>query len=285
MKKFFSNKKLIVLMVALIFSIGFITMSVTVRNKSKTPSFIQRFGNNIVGAASRVISMPMNAVKSSVDAVVNLTNTYEENTKLKAQLDKLAQTEATNQTLRSENKQLKQQLKLDNTLTDYDYVNAAVMLRSPDNWQNILIINHGSDEGIQKNMSVMAGSGLVGRVVEVNRNNAKVELISTDNKSANRFAAQINTDKGVVNGIITGYDKKSGDLILGQINTSDGVKNGDKVITSGLGGSTPKGLLIGTVENTHKDDYGLSTVIAVKPAANLSDLSVVTIVKRSMAGD
>lgn len=285
MRKFFSNKKLIVLMVALIFAIGFISMSVVVRNKRETPSLIQRLGNNVVGIASRVISIPMNAAKGGVDDIVNLTNTYEENAKLKAKLSKLQQTETTNRTLKSENKQLKQQLQLDNTLTDYDYVNASIMLRSPDNWQNILIINHGSDKGIQKNMSVMAGSGLIGRVVEVNRNNAKVELISTDNKSANRFAAQINTDKGTVNGIITGYDKSSGDLILSQVNTTDGVKNGDKVITSGLGGSTPKGLLIGTVENMKKDDYGLSTIINVKPAANLSDLSVVTVVKRTMAGD
>lgn len=285
MRKFFSNKKLIVLMVALIFAIGFIAMSVAVRNKSQTPSIIQRVGNNVVGAASRIISVPMNAAKNGVDNIVNLTNTYEENTKLKAQLSKLQQTETTNQTLKAENKQLKQQLKLDNTLTDYDYVNAAIMLRSPDNWQNMVIINHGSDEGIQKNMSVMAGSGLIGRVVEVNQNNAKVELISTDNKSANCFAAQINTSKGTVNGIITGYDKSTGDLILGQVNTTDGVQNGDKVITSGLGGSTPKGLLIGTVENMKKDDYGLSTIINVKPAADLSDLSVVTVIKRTMAGE
>ncbi len=307
MRKFFSNKKLIVLMVALIFAIGFIAMSVAVRNKSQTPSIIQRVGNNVVGAASLIISVPMNAAKNGVDNIVNLTNTYEENTKLKAQLSKLQQTEttnqtlkaenkqlkqqlkldntSTNQTLKAENKQLKQQLKLDNTLTDYDYVNAAIMLRSPDNWQNMVIINHGSDEGIQKNMSVMAGSGLIGRVVEVNQNNAKVELISTDNKSANRFAAQINTSKGTVNGIITGYDKSTGDLILGQVNTTDGVQNGDKVITSGLGGSTPKGLLIGTVENMKKDDYGLSTIINVKPAADLSDLSVVTVIKRTMAGE
>ena len=62
----------------------------------------------------------------------------------------------------------------------------------------------------------MAGSGLIGRVVEVNRTNAKVEMLSTANKSSDRIAAAVETkgDKEV-NGIITGYDEKSGDLIFG----------------------------------------------------------------------
>ena len=48
-----------------------------------------------------------------------------------------------------------------------------------------------------------------------------------------------------------------------------------------VGGSTPKGLLVGTVEKVSDDDYGLPSKIYIKPAADLDDLSFVTIAVRT----
>ncbi|KMO58762.1 rod shape-determining protein MreC, partial [Lacticaseibacillus rhamnosus] len=135
-------------------------------------------------------------------------------------------------------------------------------------------------------MPVMAGSGLIGRVVEVNRTSSKVEMLSTANKSSDRIAAAVET-KGEkeVNGIITGYDEKTGDLILGELNTDTAIKKGDEVVTSGLGGMTPKGLLIGKVASVKKDDYGLANTVYLDPAANLNDVTVVTVISRTIKGD
>lgn len=132
----------------------------------------------------------------------------------------------------------------------------------------------------------MAGSGLIGRVVEVNRTSSKVEMLSTANKSSDRIAAAVET-KGEkeVNGIITGYDEKTGDLILGELNTDTAIKKGDEVVTSGLGGMTPKGLLIGKVASVKKDDYGLANTVYLDPAANLNDVTVVTVISRTIKGD
>ncbi|MFD1432520.1 rod shape-determining protein MreC [Lacticaseibacillus yichunensis] len=285
MQKFFSNKKLIVLMVALLVSLGLIFTSVGVRNNKSTPPFIQQIGNDAVGIGARIIEAPANWIKNGLDDVDDLMSTYQENRKLKGQLEDLAQTKVRNQTLTRENKALKAQLKLTGTLTDYTEITASVMLRSPDDWRNIVVINKGSGAGIEKNMPVMSGSGVVGQVIEVNKTNAKVEMLSTDNKSANRFAAQISTGSDLVNGIITGYDEQSGMLIMGQINTDKDIKKGQQVITSGLGGATPKGLLIGTVASVKKDDYGLANSVYLKPAADLNDLSVVTVIDRTIEGE
>lgn len=285
MQKFFSNRKLIIVLIAIIISMGLMAFSVSVRNSDKTPPLIQRFGNDVVGVADRIVALPVNGVKNSFSSVSNLINTYEENTKLKAQLDDLAQTKTQADTLKAENKELKQQLKLDKTLTDYSKINAAVLTRSPANWQNNLVINKGSLAGIKKNMPVMAGSGLIGRVVEVNSTNSKVELITTDNQSANRFAAEVITDDGTANGIMTGYDKQSRQLKMGQLNTDAKIKVGDTVQTSGLGGLTPRGLYIGKVSKVKHDNYGLALSLTVKPAVNLDDFTVVTVIKRQLAGD
>ncbi|MFD1483705.1 rod shape-determining protein MreC [Lacticaseibacillus baoqingensis] len=284
MNKFFSNKKLIVVMIALLLSLGLVSYSVAVRDNRNTPPAIQQIGNDVVGIGARIVTAPAQWLKGSLDDLDDLINTYSENKQLKAQIEDLAQSKVQAQTLKRENQALKKQLKLDGTLTDYSQINASVMLRSPDDWRNIVVINKGSGAGVSKNMPVMSGSGVVGRIVEVNKTNAKVEMLSTDNKAADHFAAQITTANGdTINGVITGYSQKRGELILGQLNTDKNIKKGQKVVTSGLGGATPKGLLLGTVESVNKDDYGLANTVYLKPAANLDDLSVVTVIARTIA--
>ncbi|MCG4281403.1 rod shape-determining protein MreC [Lacticaseibacillus saniviri] len=286
MQNFFSNKKLIVLMVALLASLGLIAGSIAVRNNRNTPPVIQEIGNDVIGIGARVVSGPANFVKGGLDGLNDMMNAYTENQKLKSQIDSLAETKVQVQTLKQENKKLKQQLKLNATLTDYQQITAAVMLRSPNDWRNIVVINRGSGAGIKKSMPVMAGSGVIGRVIEVNRTNAKVEMVSTDNKAANRFAATVLTKDGTsVNGIVSGYDEKSGQLILSQLNTDKAIKAGDKVMTSGLGGSTPKGLLLGTVASIKKDDFGLANTVYLKPAADLDNLDVVTVIAPTIGGN
>lgn len=286
MHNFFSNKRLIVLMVALLASLGLISYSIMVRNNDNTPPVIQTIGNDVVGIGGRIVAAPGNWVKGGLNDIHDLLNTYQENRKLEAEVEDLAQTKVRLSTVQRENKALKAQLKLNGTLTDYSQISAAVMLRSPTDWRNIMVINKGSGAGVKKNMPVMAGSGLVGRVVEVNRTNSKVEMLTTDNKAANRFAAQISTSAGnLIEGVITSYKTTSGDLVMSQLNTNKTIKTGDKVITSGLGGSTPKGLLIGTVASVQKDDYGLANTVTVKPAANFADISVVTVIARKIEGE
>ncbi|WP_262314730.1 rod shape-determining protein MreC [Lacticaseibacillus parakribbianus] len=286
MQKFFSNKKMIVLMIALLTSLGLIFTSITVRNNRAAPPLIQQIGNDVVGIGGRVVSGPVRLFKGGLDDINQLLNTFQENKRLKAQIDDLAQTKVRNQTLTQENKALKKQLQLNATLSDYTQISATVMLRSPNDWRNILVINKGSGAGVAKNMPVMSGSGLLGRVVEVAKTNAKVELLSTDNKAADRFAAQIITGSGkIINGVISGYSEKKNQLIMDQIDTKENLKKGQRVMTSGLGGSTPKGLFIGTVASVKQDDFGLANTVYLKPAANLADASVVTVIDRTIGGD
>ncbi|QVI35731.1 rod shape-determining protein MreC [Lacticaseibacillus chiayiensis] len=286
MQKFFSNKKLIALMIALLVSLGLVAGSTYVSNNRNTPPFIQRIANDVVGIGGRIVALPGDLARNGLDDVHNLMNTFQENQHLKQQLDSLAQTKVQVQTLKRENQQLKQQLKLNGTLTDYSQISAAVILRAPSDWRNIVVINQGSAAGVKKGMPVMAGSGLVGRIVEVNRTNSKVEMLSTANKSSDRVAAAVETSEDKeVNGIITGYDEKSGDLVLGELSSEHTIKKGDKVVTSGLGGMTPKGLLIGEVASVKKDDYGLANNVYLSPAANLNDVTVVTVISRTIKGD
>ncbi len=278
MQKFFSNRRLVVIFVLLILCFGLMAGSVALRNKKSTPTLIQQFGNDIVGFTNNVVSYPISGVKSGLNSVSELMNSYSENKTLKKQVSELAQVKVRDQTLADENSQLKKELKLQKSLTDYSTVTAAVISRTPSSWQSQIVISKGQTDGIRKNMPVLSQSGLIGRVSEVNKTNSKVELLSDSNESSNRFAIQIKTSSGdVVNGIITGYKKSTGQLIMGQVTSDADIKKNDKITTSGMGGVTPKGLYVGKVAKVGKDDYGLAKKIYITPATDYNDLNVVSV--------
>ncbi|MBA1434368.1 rod shape-determining protein MreC [Bombilactobacillus bombi] len=283
MRNFFSNKKLIIFMVVIIVIISTITASLTFSKRRSQPAFIHQAGNDGLGIIGNVVALPINGVRNIGDNFSNLFDTYQENRRLKAHLDDLAQTKAQISALKKENQDLKRQVKLNKTLTDYHQITASVISRSPNNWQNYLIINKGALSGVKKDMPVMSGSGLVGRVVEVNQTNSKVGLISTDKSLSNKFAVEVTKNSGNdTSGIIDRYDKDDNLLVMTNVASADKVKTGQKVITSGLGGLTPRGLYVGKVVKIKKDDYGLVSSIYVKPATDLNNFTIVTVISRDV---
>lgn len=280
MQRFFFNKRLIIILVTIIIGFTLIAFSIVVRNNRSTPTFIQQVGNGAVNLVDRVVGVPINGLKDTGNSVSELLNTYRENQTLKKKVDSLAAHEVQNQVLKRENKKLKRELNLKNSLTDFKLTTAAVTARTPSSWQNQIIISKGSLAGIKKNQAVVSQHGLIGRVTEVNASTSKVELISNNNSSADQFATQVLAKSGSVNGLITGYSKKTNLLTMGQITSQRKINKGDEVVTSGLGGNSPEGLLVGKVVKVKKDEYGLSSTVLIKPAADLSDLQIVSVAKR-----
>ncbi|NUE97274.1 rod shape-determining protein MreC [Lactobacillus melliventris] len=281
MKKFLQNKKLLSACIAVILAFTVIGGSVSLRNRRDTPLIIQSFGNDVVAVGTRIIDFPLSFVSGSLNNVHDLLNTQDENNYLKSKVTDLEQTKARNASLEAENKQLKSALKVKNTLTDYNIIQASVISRSPDSWTDLLVINKGSTSGLRKNMAVMSGGGIIGRLIEVNAATAKVELITTSDKSANRFAVEAQAINGKkVHGIITVIGNKT--LAFTQAVDSKKLKRGAKIYTSGLGGNSPKGLLVGTISTTTHDTFGLSDLIKINPAGELNDPSVVSVIKRKV---
>lgn len=281
MQKPFFNKKLVITMVSLIIAFLLIAFSIFVRNDRSTPSFIQNIGNSAAGVVDKVVNAPVEGISRMTGSVSNLTDTYQENVQLKKKLDSMNALQVENETLKQENKQLKQQLSLNKSLTSYTDISTYVISRSPSTWQNQIVISKGSNAGITKGSAVVSDKGLIGRVMEVNKNNSKVELVTTQDDAADRFAVQLIDNNGqAVNGLITGYDTDTNLLVMGQITSKGNVKKGTQVITSGLGGTTPKGLFVGTVEKVVNQQAGLPTKIYIKPAADMTNLNVVTVAKR-----
>ncbi|WP_129044818.1 rod shape-determining protein MreC [Companilactobacillus metriopterae] len=284
MQKFFSNKKFIIFMIIIIVTFGLLAVSVNVRDNDETPSFVQQIGNDTYSLVGGVFAYPVNAAKNVNSQFASFYNTYTENQRLKSRIDELDKNKADLKTVQDENSKLKKELKLDATLTDYDIQTASVVTRSPNNWQNYLTINRGSTSGLKKNMPVMSGNGLIGRIVEVNKISSKVELISTNNEVSDKFAVEIQgTD--AIDGVISKYDSSTGKLVMENVQSTDGIKKGQRVVTSGLGGRTPKGLYVGKVYGIKKDNYGMTNSVYITPSADLRDFTVVTVIKSKVSGD
>ena len=89
------------------------------------------------------------------------------------------------------NKELKKALKLQETLTDYQTVAANVITREPSSWNDTLVIDSGSKDGLTTGMIVMANGGVVGRITQVNKNSSKVALLISSEGIDNNIPGRI----------------------------------------------------------------------------------------------
>ncbi|MCO0806475.1 rod shape-determining protein MreC [Lactobacillus helveticus] len=284
MKKFLQNKKLLSTFIVIIVIFTVLGGSVSLRNKRNAPLLVQSLGNDIVALGTRIVDVPVGLISGGLNSAHEILNAQDENNHLKRQITNLGQTKVRNASLEKENRQLKAALNLKDTLSGYTLINASVISRAPDTWSDLLTINKGSSSGIKKNMAVMCGGGVIGRIVEADAASSKVELITTTDESANRFSVQADVAIAhgkTVHGIIT--VTANNQLAFTQVVDGRKLKAGTKVYTSGMGGNSPKGLLIGTVTQTTRDSVGLSDQIRIKPAGDISDPSVVTVIERQVA--
>ena len=136
-------------------------------------------------------------------------------------------------------------------------------------------------------MAVMSGNGLIGRVIEVYPNSAKVVLLASQQTNEGKVAVSVQDKDGKTsaNGILSDYDPASKEFIMTQVDPEAEVKEGDMVITSGLGGVIPSSLLVGEVTEAKIDDYGLFQEVHVKPAGELTDIRFVTVIQREGPSD
>ncbi|PRY83921.1 rod shape-determining protein MreC [Alkalibacterium olivapovliticus] len=277
MNQFFTNKKMIVLLISVIMFVSLISLSI--RSGDSIP-FLQQASNDITAVMGRVFSRPANALTSVFESVSDLQNTYEENQRLKTEIDKIYERQAEISVLRDENMRLGEELELQNSLTEFQTISGTVISRSPDNWVDQIIVDRGSQDGVEVGMPVMSGNGLIGRISEVNPTSSKVVLLTNIEQTANQVSSEIILDEEIVYGLISGYDNSAEHLVMSQITSTIEIDEGELITTSGLGGVIPRGLVIGEVEEVTMDAHGLAQQVHVRPAADFENIRYVTIINR-----
>ena len=274
----FSNKKLIVLLVSVIFLVALISFSLRDRQNAIWP---ERVIKDTVGFVQGVVAKPTSYITGIFSDIESLLNTYEENQRLKMRLEEFAVLQTKVHDLERENAKLQELNDKKDSLRDYNPIHATVIARNPDQWEEKIILNKGSKHGVEKNMAVMTARGLVGKIILVTPYTSEVELLYTNNSNY-RVSALVQAEKEDAHGLIEGFDAERNELIMKRIDSSKEVKVGEKVVSSGLGGIFPKGIPIGEVTEVTTDDFGLTKMVFVKPSADFSLLDEVIIAKRSI---
>ncbi len=148
---------------------------------------------------------------------------------------------------------------------------AELVAFDPSGWFQTILIDKGSSDGVAQDMAVVSADGLMGRVIGVSSHHAKVLLILDANSAVD---ALIQGSR--VRGVLVGLGR---DLcLLKYVQRNEDVQAGDQVISSGMGGVFPKGLLLGTVQEVVRGNSGLFQRVEVEPAANFSRLEEVMVV-------
>ncbi|MGJ9384237.1 rod shape-determining protein MreC [Salipaludibacillus sp. CF4.18] len=278
MTPFFSNKRLIILLVCMIILVGLIGYSMSDRRDLSWP---EQFVQDTVGWVQSAFSGPSHIAAGFFESVNDMRNLYEENQVLKSHLDEYATIQVEVNELRRRNDELEGaiDLKEDYDLMDYTVRSALVIQRSPDRWNEQVGINKGAQNGIEENMAVITSEGLIGKIDQVSQFSSTIQLLS-DQDILNRISATVDADEAV-QGFIEGIDPETGYLQFTKINIDVELENGQTVVTSGLGGVFPRNLQIGEIVDYEYDEFGLTQTAYVQPSADFYQLDYVMVVERS----
>ncbi|MBN6887874.1 rod shape-determining protein MreC [Cytobacillus horneckiae] len=279
MPQFFLNKRLIILLVSIIILVSLIGFSLRERENVTWP---EQFLKDMTGWVQNIVAGPTQYIAGFFENVQDLQNTYTENKELKSRLDDLAFLEAEVQLLQKDNAELREILDKEESLSQYEPVQATVVGRNPDRWHEMLTINKGSRDGIEPNMAVITSNGLIGKVKSAQTFTSTVQLLSSMDPT-NRISAVVqDADKDTeIFGLIEGYDEKRKLLMLTKIPYDAKVEKDQMVTTSGYGGVFPKGLPIGKVVEVTPAEYGLTQTAYIEPGADLYDIQHVMVTKIS----
>lgn len=209
-----------------------------------------------------------------------------ENEKLQEQVDSLVTENSTLQEERYELERLRELYQLDQNYSDYEKTAAHVIGKDSGNWFSTFTIDKGSEDGIEVDMNVMAGSGLVGIVVEVGPSWAKVRSIIDDSSNISGMVLST-SDRCIVSGDLSLMD--DGQIRFEQMeNNENEVSVGDQIVTSYISDKYLQGILIGYVSEVTVDSNNLTRSGYITPAVNFKDLQevlVITTTKAELTGE
>ena len=205
----------------------------------------------------------------------DVATVYRENQTLRAENQELRHVVFQLTEKAAENERLQAMLEFRTKSVAFQMKAATVIGRDPGILNYSILINQGANDGLKINMPVVTHQGLVGHVMETFAGTAKVRLLVDTGSSA---ASMVQRPQSRAVGIVEGNPSQVSVLRMKNLMRDGDVIKGDKIMTSGLGGIYPKGLLIGEVTDVVDDDGGLLKTALIRPALDFSRLEEVFVI-------
>lgn len=252
--------------------LNFALMAIEARDDSSKQRLLRVWTQTLVSPFERATSAVGGSSIGLVKKIINFNKTAAENDQLRKKAEDLEVALRNAQQAESENERLRGLLTLKEK-TGYDSVPARVIARDPSAWFNTITINQGSSSGVELNMPVVTGSGIVGRIVAVSPWTSQVMLITDEQAAAGAVVGQLGQSNAL--GPVRGA--KNGLIEMRFVSGLEKVEVGDYVMTTGQDGVYPGRLNVGAVVDVRHGTATQAHVIFLKPSARLDQLTEVAV--------
>lgn len=264
-------RRAVILTTALV--VSFLLMTLQVRHETGAVNFTRQALLFVVSPFIRVTAATIQGITGTWQDYVDLRGVREENKRLQLETTMLKRRLDQLQDQALETQRLERLLAM-RQVSKAEFLTARVVGKDATNWFKTILLDRGSLEGIRRNQPALAPDGLVGRVVEVAPTSARVQLL-TDPLSAVGGMIQRTRVTGIVSGNLGAgarvrYLPLMADVVVG-----------DEVVTSGMGGVFPKGILIGRISSVERKSGALFQEATLQSAVDLSRLEEVLILTNS----
>jgi rod shape-determining protein MreC len=199
----------------------------------------------------------------------DLVGVRQENLRLKQQLAQLESQQRRLVEIETENRHLAELLELRDALGT-GAIAASVIGSDATGLSRTLLLSEGGGQGLKRGMAVISTDGVVGKLISVAHDAARVLLINDHNSALDAFD-QRSRARGIIAGVV------EDGMTMKYVDRSEDIKPGDMIVTSGMDGIFPRGLLVGTVGRVSQEGPGLFLNIDIKAAVNFRELEQVMI--------
>lgn len=214
---------------------------------------------------------------SRADELKSLKDITAENKELQAKVDELTTELNTIKLEQYELDNLRELMKLDKKYPGYEKTAARIIGSDTSNWFNTFVIDKGTKDGIEKDMNVIAGSGLVGIVIDVGPDYAKVRSIIDDASNVSGMTLST-TDRCIVSGNLESMNENQVIEFSNLKCEEDAIKTGEQLVTSNISDKYLEGILIGYISSIERDSNNLTYSGTVTPAVDFRHLQEVLVI-------
>ena len=267
----YKNKKAGI--IGIVITIIILILIVIFSNGEKNASLFENIASNLVMPIQNGLTYLKNKISGNDTFFADIDNLQSENEELQKRNSELEQSLRELESIKAENETLKEYLNLTEKFGEYETIPGYVINKDISNYSKTIVINIGSDDGVKENMTVIADEGLVGHVISVTNDTAKVQTIVDTASSVS--AVMSSNDESIV---CKGTLDDNSQLSAMYIPTDANVVQGDSVETSGLGGIYPKGIHIGTISRVNNTQNMTDRYAIVDTAVDFDKIDTVLVI-------
>lgn len=235
-------------------------------------SYLENAFSNIIMPIQSGITYLKNKISKNDQYFTTIDTLKAENEELKKENMQLEEALRELEIIQSENSTLKEYLELTEQYRDYETVPAYIINKDVSNYSEIFVINVGSNSGIKENMTVIAKEGLVGHIISVTSNTAKVQTLIDP---SNVVSATLENSK---DNVICRGTLNVNELKTTYISTDTILTEGENLYTSGMGGIYPKGIYIGIVKKINETKNITDRSFIAEAAVDFENLETVLVI-------